>query len=197
MASKKQGEKSIEIKPITTTTIRVNIVGISSLIVNKYSGDEVRDGEAKAPKLHSEDDPEELYQRTLYKFDDSARTGFPAVGFKAGMVRAGKQLNLVMKDIQGRFHVLADENDLVEIKGIYRMRKDIVRIGMNIPVPRFRAEYLPGWTATLTITYVDGLISEEQLMNLIQYAGFTCGIGEWRPEKSKSGSYGMYAIKDK
>jgi len=28
----------------------------------------------------------------------------------------------------------------------------------------------------------------------LSIAGFSCGIGEWRPEKSNSGSYGLFEL---
>ena len=33
-----------------------------------------------------------------------------------------------------------------------------------------------------------------ELVKLVEVAGFACGIGEWRPEKSNTGSFGLFEI---
>ncbi|KKL28914.1 hypothetical protein LCGC14_2370360, partial [marine sediment metagenome] len=96
-------------------------------------------------------DPEADYLATIYFLEDGKRTGFPAVGFKSAMVRAGKQLGYVMADLKGMFFVKPDEGDLVEIHGKHRLREDMVRIGMGTSDIRFRAEY-PTWNADITAT---------------------------------------------
>ena len=128
-------------------------------------------------------------------FPDGKRHGFPAVGFKAAMVRAGKLQDMPMTETRGKFHVLAepDGEGLVEIKGKCRMRDDIVRLASGVADIRFRAEYT-NWSAEITIMYNATWISQEQIAQLISIAGFSCGIGEWRPEKVNSGSFGTFRL---
>lgn len=38
----------------------------------------------------------------------------------------------------------------------------------------------------------NGVYTLEQIINLINVGGFSCGIGEWRPEKD--GQNGMYSV---
>ncbi len=147
----------------------------------------------KATKGREAKDPKELYKDSLYWFKDGKRTGFPAVGFKAAMTRAAKQLGLVMTDTRGKFHVLAEEDELIEIKGKHHMREDMVRLATGVADVRFRGCYTE-WKADITIAYNANAISKEQLANLLRVAGFACGIGEWRPEKSNSGSYGLFTV---
>jgi hypothetical protein len=139
-------------------------------------------------------DPLQQFEDSLYKFADGKRTGFPAVGFKAAMVRAGKQLGFTMTDLRGRFYVMADEGDLIEIKGEPHIRQDMVRLATGVADVRFRGEYSAGWTAEIKIRYYKNAISAEQLAQLLQLAGFACGIGEWRPEKSNSGMFGLFEL---
>ena len=88
-------------------------------------------------------------------------------------------------------------NQLGEIKGsIPVMRQDMVRVGgiSKTADIRFRGMFTD-WHMDLNVRYnLNGAISFEQIINLINLAGFTCGIGEWRPEKN--GTYGTYRVVD-
>jgi len=198
MKAKGQSIETIEIPKMEIEVVKFRVRGITPLIVSRFSEKAKQmmlDKQMKkAGKGKEAKNPVEQYENSLYKFSDGKRTGFPAVGFKAAMVRAGKQLGLVMTDLRGRFHVMADEGDLVEVKGTPHMREDMVRIGNGVADVRFRGEYDAGWEAELTIQYFKNAISKEQLAQLLSVAGFSCGIGEWRPEKSNSGSYGLFEL---
>jgi len=189
--------KQISIEGVNVEFLQVKIEGTSPLIVNNFSQkakNQILDKQMKKAKTGKEaKDPQADYKGSLYLFKDKKRTGFVSRGFKAAMVRAGKQLDYTMTDLRGRFFIVPDEGDLTEIKGKHRMREDRVTIGNGITDIRFRAEY-PDWNAVLTIRFNSRAISEEELVKLVEQAGFSCGIGEWRPEKSNSGSYGTFKI---
>jgi len=198
MTTKKQTETTIEIPKVEIAMVKFRVRGITPLIVSRFSEKakqmmlEKQMKKASAGKEAKK--PEEQYENSLYKFADGKRTGFPAVGFKAAMVRGGKQLGFTMTDLRGRFHVMADEGDLVEIHGEPHPREDMVRLATGVADIRFRGEYYAGWEAELTIQYFKNAISAEQLAQLLSIAGFSCGIGEWRPEKSNSGSFGLFEL---
>ena len=194
----KTKEEVIVIPKIEIEVVTFKVRGITPLIVSKFSEKAKQmmlDKQMKKASTGKEaKDPQKQYEESLYKFSDGKRTGFPAVGFKAAMVRAGKQLGMVMTDLRGRFHVMAEENDLIEIKGEPHIREDMVRLATGVADIRFRGEYSSGWEAEIQIQYFSNAISKEQLAQLIVLAGFSCGIGEWRPEKSNSGSYGLFEL---
>lgn len=198
MTTKKQTETTIEIPKVEIAMVKFRVRGITPLIVSRFSEKAklmmLEKQMKKASAGKEAKNPVEQYENSLYKFADGKRTGFPAVGFKAAMVRGGKQLGLTMTDLRGRFHVMADEGDLVEIHGEPHMREDMVRLATGVADVRFRGEYNVGWEAELVIQYFKNAISAEQLAQLISIAGFSCGIGEWRPEKSNSGSYGLFEL---
>ena len=129
---------------------------------------------------------------------DGKTPAFPARGFKAAMVRAAQVVyNCPMVRTRTLFRVIGDDEsgELVKINGQHRMRLDMVRVGTvnKTAAPRYRAEF-PVWSANVTIQYVADAISEEQIISYLNSAGFNCGIGEWRPEKSNSGSYGLFQV---
>ena len=76
------------------------------------------------------------------------------------------------------------------------MRRDIVRLENGVADIRFRAFY-PKWKAKVHVQYNKRAISQEQLLALIDAAGFGVGIGEWRPgaPKSESGQFGCFCVK--
>lgn len=91
--------------------------------------------------------------------------------------------------------VEAGSEGLIEIHGEPRMREDMVRLETGVADLWYRAEY-PEWSAALRISYNANMLSLEQLVNLVNAAGFG-GVGEWRPSapKSASGSYGCFRVK--
>jgi len=204
VAKKSTAINGVDKKEVSVTLPEINvqkavfkIKGVTPLIVNKFSEKakkQMLDKQTKkASKGREAKVPKEQYLGSLYMFKNGKKTGFPAVGLKAAMVRASKQLNMAMTDTRGMFHVLADEGDLIEIKGKHQMREDMVRVANGAADIRFRGEY-PEWQMDVTISYNSTVVSYEQLASILQQAGFSCGLGEWRPEKSNSGSYGLFEL---
>ena len=70
------------------------------------------------------------------------------------------------------------------------MREDTVRISMSTDI-RFRPEYRD-WSMEFDVVFNSRAISPEQIVNLVNIAGFGIGIGEWRPERS--GQFGMFHV---
>lgn len=206
MATKKTTEeKQNVITAISIAEISIPIRGTSPLIVSRFdekSKQQIEEsgktGLKQGGKKKNIISPEEQYEKSIYYLSDGKRYGFPAVAFKAAMVTAAKRAyGKDMADTRCIVHVVADDpvTGLVEIKGEPRMREDMVRVGgiSKVASPRYRAEFTE-WKAVLHIEYLDGVITKEEIATLIQAAGFTCGVGEWRPQKSNSGSFGRFTI---
>jgi hypothetical protein len=102
------------------------------------------------------------------------------------MIRGAKMIGMEMKSTQTSFFIQADceETQLVRINGESRIRTDMVRVGMGRADIRYRPEY-PVWSANLTIEFNAGVVSLDQIYQLVKAAGYGCGIGEMRPEKGK------------
>ncbi len=206
MATKKTTEqvKDITVK-LNLKTIQVPIEGIAPLIVSRFDPKSIRqieesgkEGLKQGGKKKHIETPEEQYESSLYYFADGKTCGLPAVTFKSAMVTAGyRTYGRPMTVTRSSFHVLVDdpETGLVRINGEHRMRRDMVRVGgaAKTAAPRYRAEF-PVWSAVLTIRFLEDVITEEEIVGLIAAAGFTCGVGEWRPEKCNSGSFGMFKV---
>jgi hypothetical protein len=71
------------------------------------------------------------------------------------------------------------------------MREDAVTIGINTRGLTYRPEYKE-WQLRVTVEYNPRLVSNEQLMALIDQAGWGVGICEGRPEKSSALGWGRF-----
>jgi hypothetical protein len=183
-------KKTVSVMDFKIQSVEIPIIGISPLIVHKFSEkakkqiEDKQQGKAQNSKRERRN-PQEDYEGAKHISSDGWE-GFPAAGFKAAIIRAAKVTGMVMKDTQTALFVEADcpYTQLVKIEGECRLREDMVRIGMGSADVRYRPEY-PEWKAVLRITYNEGILSLDQVFQLVKTAGFFCGIGEMRPEKTK------------
>jgi hypothetical protein len=177
-------ETMIELPKLNTLKMEVVLIGDSPLITHKWSEKakkEMLDKQMKKAKAMKEaKDPERDFRESLYEHPDGGY-GFPVIGFKAAAVTACTSVaNITKVMARQSFHM---EGDLVKIEGSEpRMREDMVRIGMGTADIRYRGEFWP-WSARVTVTYNANVLSAEQIVNLLNTAGFGVGVGEWRPEK--------------
>lgn len=200
-----KASSTIQIPPLNLQTVHVPIVGDSPLICHAWSKKTrammLAKYQKKASAGREAKDPWMDFCESLYWLDgmpdrpteadvERGRFGFPAVGFKSSMVSACTSIGGVTK-IAARqcFHI---DCEFIEIKGPPpSMREDIARVGMGAADIRFRGEFDP-WKAILPLRYNANLLSAEQLVNLVQAAGFAVGIGDWRPERD--GPYGRFRV---
>lgn len=130
--------------------------------------------------------------------ENGARWGFPVTAIKQATIMAASRNDIDIKTttLRGCFFIKGEGPDqLAEVKGcVPHMREDMVRVGGMSKTAdiRHRAQF-DDWYMDLEISYNEnGPITIEQIVNLINLGGFTCGIGEWRPEKD--GIFGTYIV---
>jgi hypothetical protein len=196
---------TIKLPPLSIATINIPIVGDSPLLIHRFSQkaqDMMLDKQMKrANPGKQERNPWSDFCESLYWMDgmpakptdedvETARFGFPAIGFKSSAVTACTSLGKDITKLAARqaFHI---DHELVQIHGIPKLRQDVVRIGMGTTDLRFRPEFMP-WSAVLPVKYNTRAISAEQLINLFETAGFAVGIGEWRPQRD--GQFGRFHV---
>ena len=215
--AKKNEAAIIEIKPINIVTTTVRIAGDTPLIMHRWSEKAKRmilekqmkktKSSAKEAKNPVEDFIESIYwmegkpsEYTEEAFDEAcrngARFGFPVTAIKQATISSAYRNGITkdMASLRGAFFIAGDGSELLaEVKGCTpTMREDMVRVGMGIADIRFRGEFA-NWYMDLQVSYnANGAYTLDQIINLINVGGFSCGIGEWRPEKD--GNYGMYHV---
>jgi len=167
-------------------------------------------------------DPQREFANSLYWLDKDGNLtadgkdplkhkygfGMKASAFKQGMIAAGRKIEGVeMTQLKPIFHVFGAKDtskSFIKIIGIPEVECESgnepgvwVRIGgkgpgTGTPDVRYRAIFKE-WKAILYIQYNPDWISEEQIFNLVNIAGFVAGVGEDRPGK-KGGTGGMYRV---
>lgn len=208
MATAKKENVGIELPALNIQVMDVTLIGDSPLIVHAWSfkaKKEMLDKQTKAAKGAREaKDPRADYEASMYKLSDGG-FGFPSVAFKAAAVTAGTSVAGLTKiaarqafavigedvDVKGAFEGSVSRVNLARIIGAPQMREDMVRVGMGTADLRYRAEF-PTWHTVITVKYNANVLSEAQILNLLNTAGFAVGVGEWRPEKD--GQYGCFHV---
>jgi hypothetical protein len=201
---------------IVPARMTVTIQGTETLIVHNFGAKAVKQildkqtGKAK-PGPRALKDPFSDFKESLYIINEKKvpktrlepdqawkyvpdTFGFPASGFKKAMVSACSMVEGVKKTwIRGLVHIHGNYLPIRYKKLV--MRQDTVRVGpfgKKSADIRFRGEF-HDWEIDLEISYNRSAISPEQIAMLLNNAGFSVGVGEWRPEKD--GSHGTFAIK--
>ena len=212
MATKKESATNITIPAIDIRMVTFKVVGDTPLIMHAWdpkTKQQMLDKMMKKPvaKERETRNPVKDFIMSMYWLDGApteyteeafetaiksgkAKFGFPAVALKKSAASAGYRAGITKDRVSmyGAFHI---DGEFVEIKGIPKMREDMVRVDNGAADIRYRGEF-PEWAAEITAKYNAGVVSEAQVVNLFNIGGFACGIGEWRAEKG--GSYGMYHV---
>ena len=215
--AKKNEAAIIEIKPINIVTTTVRIAGDTPLIMHRWSEKAKRmilekqmkktKSSAKEAKNPVEDFIESIYwmegkpseyTEEAFKeaYKNGARFGFPVTAIKQATISSAYRNGITkdMASLRGAFFIAGEGPELLaEVKSCApTMREDMVRVGMGVADIRFRGEFA-NWYMDLQVSYnANGAYTLDQIINLINVGGFSCGIGEWRPEKD--GNYGMYHV---
>lgn len=196
----KQKATTVELKQLDIKRIKIHINGITPLIVHRFgekAKKQMLDKQMGKTTLKEKKDPTEQYESCFYRLDDGD-FGFPADAFKMSMLRGSKALGMVMTDNKSAFFVCGeyskqDGRELVRIQGTVEQRIDTVQLQTGVADIRFRPQF-KDWSAVLVIEFNAGIITPEQIVNIINSAGFGVGIGEWRPSSDKPGTFGRFSV---
>lgn len=174
------------------------IYGISPLIVHAWGNKAIRmieDKQQKKGKAPREaKDPAQEMQSCFYPTIGDKHT-IPAAAIKQAIVSAATSLDdkisFSQKKIKQAIFVRGDFLELNASKPV--MRTDMVRVGgmSKSADVRYRPMF-ETWSCSVVIDYNASIYSREQVVQLVEVAGFAVGICEWRPEKG--GSFGRFTM---
>ena len=197
MARGKVGEadRTIQIPEIRLQQMVVAIAGKTPLLTNRFSERAVQSIEDKqqhaARGPREARDPDAEFRDAMHLIADGVY-GFPSDGIKKALVAAGFRF----ADEKGTHlrGVLNIPTSHVPIVGPPpTMRSDPVRLQGNKFSIAYRPQFWP-WSMEVPILFNGSLIGEAQVMNLFQIAGFSVGIGAWRPESN--GTFGQFTLSE-
>ena len=186
--------KQVMLQPLKREHIALKIKGITPLLMEKLPMEVVeRYDKKKSKQMSSKDDKseeEKLQDKTYYTEDGNV--GFPASGFAKGMVEVAPYIDgLDKKKVRGSVRILGNIIPINFKK--QTVNKSYGKTSGRTKSPRLilRPEY-QDWSCELQIVYNKTNISMEQIINLINWAGFQMGLGGFRP--ACGGSYGQYEV---
>ena len=194
----KENKVEVVLQPISVGTIRVQIKGKTPLLMDKFP-DEVKKGilakqagVSKGNKKKTRDTKQET-QEAIH-VTSTGQIGYPAFGFKKGMMECTSFVGDKMfskKLVSGAVKIMNVEDGLIPIE--YGKQTVLEHnVGSNTKFsPMFN-----NWSCELKIEYDQNNISAQDIVTLLNYAGFYNGIGAWRPKSGGGGSgeYGMYEV---
>lgn len=198
-------------KPIFSR-FKLWIVGDTPLITHAWSEKAKREmlqKQVKATKPGKEArDPQADFVSSLYEMGDGAY-GFPATGVKNCILSAAhKDKGLARTAVMAALWIDADmvrvrpalagaicDMPLIRIYGGNpEMREDMVKIGAGLNKTAnlaYRGQFTV-WAMRVTGRINDAIITPEALAFLIQEAGMSSGLGEWRNERK--GMFGSFRL---
>lgn len=193
--------KEVQILKPNITRVVITVEGLTPLLQNRFSEDsveQIKAKQAKAAKVGKEArDPEHEFANSMHVVESANGTpgiyGHPSTGFKTALGSAWTRFG-GERSAKGLKGALSIEKPLVPIEGPPpEMAEDPVKIPRGPWTVAYRAKFWP-WRVKLPITFDENFISTEQLVNLMITAGFSVGVGAWRPENG--GDHGQFRVTD-
>lgn len=176
----------------------------SPLVVHSFSEKakkEIRDKQQKkAVKAKEQRDPNAEFLAARY-VDDKGRECAPITAIKKSIISAASAFDDITKvglrqavfvdsiAVPGAAFVPIETHDGRPAVG--EMREDAVTIGMNTRGLTYRPEYRE-WQLRVRVEFNPRLVSREQMLALVDQAGWGVGICEGRPERSSALGWGRF-----
>ena len=187
----------VTLKPIETEKVAIKIEGISPLIQHQWSEKALRQMREKQGGRKTRDrearDPVAEMEAATYRTADG-RYGLPLLAIKAAIIAAAHKDIGIEKTLVRKSLFIADNDG----SGVVPMdcdepilREDCVRVGAGSADLRYRPQF-NRWSATIVFEIDATNLKVDDLVNLINRAGFGVGICEWRPEKG--GEFGRFCV---
>ena len=182
----------IYIPPMKRGAARVTIRGLEDLIVHAWSEKakaEMRGKQKKeAKKAREKRDPKAEFEAA--KYIEDGKDCLLSAALKKSIVNASRNLDgIKMTEIRQQIFVRG-ERIPIEYREC-EMREDMVRVASGGADLRYRPGY-KDWSATFEIEWDAGVLEINQVLHLVQVAGFSVGIHDWRPEKN--GDFGRFEL---
>lgn len=186
--------RKITIPAVRRGEIEVEIIGETPLIVHRFSDAEqakIAGGQGHEPKVKKGPrKPREEFDAAMHRLPDG-RHGFPAIGVKKSMILAGMRYNEAVGTVL--YGALRIPGDLLVIESPNEpiMRTDRVVLQGKTSSLAYRPQYWP-WRIVVPIRFIMNVVTADEVLNLLQWAGETVGLGDWRLDKK--GDFGTWRV---
>lgn len=196
MAKKQTKEKQeLIVLELRKETLKIKIKGLTPLLMCKMDMFALKQLDnkrnSKAVEKDSRTDKQKFNDKILK--DSNGNVCLPAETFYKGMIFVAPYLDgLNMKLVRGSIRIM---QPMIPIKfeGKMKVHETWGRDAGRVKAPKtITRPMFENWSTEFDVTYNASNISAEQIINLVNWAGFQSGAGSWRPEKG--GIYGQYEV---
>lgn len=196
-AKVKGAKKLISIRPIQRMMVTMRILGLTPLIQHAWAEKAkqmMRDKHAgKKTKSREARDPEKEGYDAAYR-TAKGDYGIVLTALKSSIIGAAhKDLGIEKTLVRKALFIHCDDPGHVLKMECSEpvIQEDNVRVGQGQADLRYRP-YFYEWSVKVTFEIDAELLKVDDLVALVDRAGFGVGIGEWRPEKS--GEFGRFKV---
>ena len=190
-------EQKINLKKLDIGTIQLTIVGDSPYmpepmdmaVVEKYN-------KIKSKQNYSKDDiSEEDKVKAKFYYTEDEKYGIPARAIYNSMIRASSYLFDIkqggMRNIKEGVTLIGDilPLDYKKVKVVTHWGRTS---GMKGSPRKIMRNAFEDWSVKVTIQFNKANLSAEQIVNVLNWAGFHIGVGGFR--KEKTGNFGAFHI---
>jgi hypothetical protein len=198
VADVSDGKGKATIQPLSYSTVTLKIVGISPLIMHKWSEKALREMREKhaGKKTKNRDvrDPAKEADEATYKTEDGD-PGIPAMAIKNAIIEAAhKDLGVEKTLVRKALFLKCGDPKLVlpiDYVRVDECVEDLVRVAGGSPDLRYRP-YFYDWSCEIGFVLETNLITVETFVTLVNRAGMSVGVCEQRPERG--GEYGRFKV---
>lgn len=176
----------------------IEIEGTSPLLTNRL--DEATQEQLTNPdpvkkkrKPVSYGNPEDRWRARLHVISaEEHRYGIPGAAIWKALIEAGGKWGGMPKtEWRGVFRIPFEPLEIIGPEP--EMHPSMGRPQYNGPLMPIYRPIFRKWEVRVPVSYDERLISLESLLNLFERAGYSIGIGAWRPECN--GPYGTFRVK--
>ena len=192
-------EEIINIKPLEIGVIKIKIIGTSPYLPEPMDMDVLEKyNKIKSKQAYKKDDlSEEEKVKAKFYYTKDNKLGIPARAFYNSMIRASSYLfekkDGGMRNIKEGLSVKGDILPLT-----FKSKEILTHWGRTLgqsKAPRkIMRNAFNDWSCELEIEYNKNNLSAEQIVNVLNWAGFHIGVGGFR--KENTGNFGSFKIKE-
>jgi len=194
----------VAITPPNFQHLAINLRGTTPLVINRFSAKAMESirrtqesgSTARSRKTRESKDFDALFEGAKH-ISDEGWEGIHAAAFRNGAISACRACGFKMTHAKIAFMVMQDGFDRVDGAPLVRLTEGAaeqwvapVRNKTGVVDLRCRPMYRE-WAATLRIRYDAGMLTADDVVNLISRVGLQVGIGEGRPDSKDSAGIGF------
>ncbi|MCK9429537.1 MAG: hypothetical protein M0R17_05995 [Candidatus Omnitrophica bacterium] len=190
-------EEKVNLKVLDIGVLKLKIVGTSPYmpepmdmeVLEKYN-------KIKSKQNYKKDDiSEEEKVKVKYYYTDDGKYGIPARAFYNAMIRASSYLfDIKQGGMRNVKEGVTIKGDIIPIE--FKEQKVLTHWGRTSGMKKSPMKIMRNafydWSVELEIEYNKENLSAEQIVNVLNWAGFHIGVGSFR--KEKTGNFGLFRV---